>query len=903
MRTFLSTILICLYFNILPAQSTNGAMRKSPIDTADILHWPIIPDGPGTIISNNGEYLLYRAWHIPPGSASTMIRATGRNWETALISARQATFTDDSRHVVFITQHNSLCLLTLPDVRREYEENVHSFELFMHKGNEMLIYQRANQERELVLYELTTSLKKVYDNIDGYIVSKNGQSMVLQTSPSLSGNAALLWVDIGTKEPKTIWKGSNPGSLCFDDLGKQLAFLVYDSTTGDNALWLYNADKKNAVEYLKPGPGNPGKLIKLAAISNFDRSGKKLFLQLTEKSQSHSNINESFMTVWNYIDPKLQTLQTGEKMGGTPSYLAVLSIQPPHNVWRLQQQNENITTNNEGDLIVSTFQEGSGSESYWNKAAFSSTSLINLNERKRTPLPLINITFSPNQKYLLGNKIAEPWGSDLYLYELSTHTFRNITKSIPLVSRRKESDMVETSNGKGLIVACWLPADSGLLVYDDYDIWQVDPTGKKNAINLTKGREKKIQFRLADDEYNFPKENIKPGQPVLLTAFNIRTKQNGFCQLKWATGRQPEPLFMGDHFFSKIGTNSHFLKARDRNIYLVRREETGQAPNIFSTEDFRNFSPVTHLHPEKSVNWFTSELVTFSTTDGIETKAILYKPENFDPKNKYPLLIHYYDKLSDELNRYRPPQGWGTGADLDVAWFASNGYLVLLTDIYFDIDKPGESIYKAVTGAAKHIVGRLYVDKDRIGIQGHSFGGYETNYLVTHSGLFTAAVSSAGVSDAMSSYGSLWPDGNSVQEYFEQRAYRIIRPPWHAPFIYKNNSPLFSVSHVNTPVLIVHNKGDRNVSFEQGLEFFTSLRRAGKRAWMLQYDNGGHGLRGDDYKDYIFKTSQFFNHYLKGAPPPEWMTRGIPASMKGVYNRLSLDKDIKTPGNSPLINK
>src|SRR5258708_1899627 len=286
------------------------------------------------------------------------------------------------------------------------------------------------------------------------------------------------------------------------------------------------------------------------------------------------------------------------------------------------------------------------------------------------------------------------------------------------------------------------------------------------------------------------------------------------------------------------------LKARDANVYLVNRERANQSPNVFYTTDFKTYIPISNVYPEKGVNWFNSELINFTTSDGIQTQGILYKPENFEPAKKSPLIINYYDKKSDELNMYRIP---GTpvayeGGELDIAWFASHGYLVLLTDIHFTIGKTGESVYKAIVGAAQYLSQRPFVDKKHIGIQGHSFGGWETNYLVTHSNLFAAAVSSSGVSDLTSDYGSLWFEKTSKQEYAETRRFGLPATPWERPDLYVKNSPIFYVGQVTTPILMVHNKNDGNVGFGQGLEFFTALRRAGKKAWMLQYDNGSHGL-------------------------------------------------------------
>jgi dipeptidyl aminopeptidase/acylaminoacyl peptidase len=184
-----------------------------------------------------------------------------------------------------------------------------------------------------------------------------------------------------------------------------------------------------------------------------------------------------------------------------------------------------------------------------------------------------------------------------------------------------------------------------------------------------------------------------------------------------------------------------------------------------------------------------------------------------------------------------------------------------------------------------------------MGIQGHSFAAWETNYVIAHTERFAGAVSSAGLSDLVSNYGELWGEfGGGRAEQVENRQYRLGVTPWQRPDLYINNSPIFRANRVATPLLIVANKKDANVGFSQGLEFFLALRRLGKRAWMLQYDESSHGEGGKDKVDYLIRMTQFFDHYLKGAPAPKWMTQGVPARLKGIDDGLELDAPWKTPG-------
>jgi len=183
-----------------------------------------------------------------------------------------------------------------------------------------------------------------------------------------------------------------------------------------------------------------------------------------------------------------------------------------------------------------------------------------------------------------------------------------------------------------------------------------------------------------------------------------------------------------------------------------------------------------------------------------------------------------------------------------------------------------------------------------MGLQGHSFGGYETNYLITHSCLFAAACETAGVSDLISEYGSD-ARGTYPMYHAELSQGRIGATPWQRADLYINNSPIFNADKVTTPLLMMHNKGDDVVPFSQGMEFFMALRRLGKRVWLLQYDGSGHVINGNKSAlDFTIRVTQFFAHYLKDDPAPTWMTKGIPAALKGIDTGLEPDTEIKKPG-------
>lgn len=345
------------------------------------------------------------------------------------------------------------------------------------------------------------------------------------------------------------------------------------------------------------------------------------------------------------------------------------------------------------------------------------------------------------------------------------------------------------------------------------------------------------------------------------------------------------------------------LRAGGNGAYVVQRSSASESPNYFYTTDFKTFNSLSDVHPEKSYNWYTTELITWKTFDGSVDQGVLYKPEDFDPHKKYPLIINYYEKKSANLHKYWNPEPMGS--ELEIPWFVSHGYLVFTPDIHYKIGHTGASAYNAVVSGAKYLTGFPWVDSAHIGIQGHSFGGFETNYLVAHTHMFAAAMASSGFADIVSGYGALgYGAGSFWSWYLEHSQFRLGATPWQRPDLYLENSPILRADHVTTPLLMMNNKGDTIVPFAQGVEWFSALRRLGKRVWMLQYDGERHSIIDQKAaRQHTVRVTQFFDHYLTGAPAPKWMTEGVPARLKGLETGLNLDRPEAEPVAGALLIK
>ncbi|PSL45688.1 dipeptidyl aminopeptidase/acylaminoacyl peptidase [Chitinophaga niastensis] len=872
--------------------------QKLPTDTSVFGKWLSVKS---PIISNNGEYALYTINNEPVNNHTLVIQAIHTNWKMEIPGTGNAAITQDSRMVVFIKPGDTLCLLTLSTSVVEYLPHVSSFQLFKQDGKECLAYQLNDRRKEFVLRDLGTGNHESFTGVTNYLLSHDGNTILLQTESKLDSviTLSLKWVNIPSGNMITIWstgfgeQEKKASNFVFDASNAQLAYIVQEGVDNDSetSFWYYKAGTSKAIMLVNNQSVGIDHGLRLNNITSFSKDGNRLFFTLKEKEVPTPKRVAVKVDIWSYTDSKLQSQQLYESgQEEQDTYTAVIQIDDQH-IFRLQQEVDDSYLRffdvKSNDITFTCNSRGNWDERNWNANAVSSdaTYLINTRngERIRTDGNFIADVQSGGKYVILLNR-------DVLSYEIATGVTRNITQflHIPLVDN--EFDDNPGPKPRGLSVVAWLDNEEAVLICDKYDIWKVDPAGRKPAVNLTNGygRKHNIVFRLTEDK-KYRNKFIANNEKLILDAFDRTTKNSGFYSIALGSKGDPELLSMGPYTFRLASS------ALDTTAYIVERSNASQSPNYFWTSDFKTFTPLSHVYPEAAYNWLSSALITWKTFDGRSTQGVLYKPENFDPKKKYPVIFYYYEKLSDELNKYREPEaaeGW-----INIPWFVSNGYLVFTPDIHYTTGKPGESAYNSVVSAAKYLAEFPWVDATKMGIQGHSFGGYETNYIVTHTNVFAAAMSASGIADCISGYGSLSKEGGSLQYFYEVDQTRIGATLWGKPSLYIKNSPIFFADKVTTPLLLMNNKEDAVVPFAQGVEFFTALRRLGKKAWMLQYDGEAHSLQDEKaIKDYTIRITQFFDHYLKGALPPKWMTRGISAKMKGIDDGLELDDSIKTPG-------
>jgi dipeptidyl aminopeptidase/acylaminoacyl peptidase len=339
--------------------------------------------------------------------------------------------------------------------------------------------------------------------------------------------------------------------------------------------------------------------------------------------------------------------------------------------------------------------------------------------------------------------------------------------------------------------------------------------------------------------------------------------------------KQPEPVVVADASFGNL------MKARNAEQYLVTKGTFVDYPNLHTGNSLTSLTRISDANPQqRSYNWGTVELVRWNSTDGVPLKGLLYRPENFDSTRQYPMVVYHYEQRSQNLHSYVAPNGRNV---VNPSHYVSNGYLVFEPDIYYEEGYPGPSALKSIIPGVTMLLARGFVDPKGIGIQGQSWGGYQGLYMITQTKIFSAAMLGAPVVNMTSAYGGIrWGSGLARSFQYEVGQSRIGGSLWETPLRYIENSPLFWLDRVETPVFMMHNDMDDAVPWYQGIEAFVALRRLGKEVYLINYNNDVHNPQSRaNQKDMAMRMQQFFDHHLRGMPAPDWMRKGVPYLAKG----------------------
>jgi dipeptidyl aminopeptidase/acylaminoacyl peptidase len=400
-------------------------------------------------------------------------------------------------------------------------------------------------------------------------------------------------------------------------------------------------------------------------------------------------------------------------------------------------------------------------------------------------------------------------------------------------------------------------------LYDKFDLWKVNADGSQ-ATKLTNGAPQEIRYRYAklDPEEEF----IDTDKPLYLTMFGIWSKKSGYARL---SGGKTEPLIWADKSIDRLA------KAKDADTYVWVSQTFEESPNYFAAgPNLSDAKRISNTNPfQANYAWSHSELIDYKNPKGVHLQGALYYPAGYEPGKKYPMIVYLYEKLSDGLHHYAPPS---ERTYYSPSAITSHGYFLLMPDIVFRPREPGLSVAECVTAAVKKVVAAGNVDEKKIGVIGHSWGGFDTAFLATHTTLFAAAVAGAPITDLISNYGNHhWSSGIAETDHIETGQQRMEVPLYEDLQAYIRNSAVFNVQNMTTPLLIEVGDSDGTVFFHQGVELYNIARRAKKEVVLIEYAGEDHGLRKKaDQIDYQRRIFAWFGHYLKGEPAADWITNG-----------------------------
>ena len=784
---------------------------------------------------------------------------------------------------------------------------------------------KVNYGNPVMLINLNSGVRRTFPNVIESTFSKFGTAFAFatscpqtdQTDEPIDGVHVVRLDD----SPKTTQVFTGVGdfkNLAFNEKGSRLAFITnhddYEAKTPTWALYLWvDGDDQSKMIAAEGKRGIPADWWVAPNSSQlFAENDSRLYFEtaplpesvLKERESANGNNEKgdepekAKLDVWHWQDPQLQPQQLLQARAERDRDYRAAYVFESEKIIQLATREVprvSIDPRSISKLAVANTNVEYRKALSWDIPGFQDAWLINLDTGKRRPIlekVKWNTSISPSGEYVV-------WfdGEKKHWYAKSTANEKakpvKMSKGIRYALQNELHDTPNLARQYGS--AGW-SKDDAFLVYDRYDIWELDPTGEEKPFNLTEGQGRKSEISFRYQRLDNEERTIDLEKQMVLQAFNRKSKASGYYALNLATEDDQsslEPLIMLDESVSGLE------KAKDADNVIFTRNTFRMCPDLWASDlKFKKISRVSDTNPQQDqFTWGTAEPVSWKATDGQKLDGILYKPDGFDPEKKYPLMVYFYERYSDDIHRYYAPAAGRS--IINFSFYVSRGYVVFIPDIPYKTGQPGPSAANAILPGVDALVKKGFIDKDKIGMQGHSWGGYQTAYLVTQTDMFACAESGAPVSNMTSAYGGIrWGSGMSRMFQYERTQSRIGDDLWSARDKYIANSPVFFADKINTPLLILHNDEDGAVPWYQGIELFVALRRLEKPAWMLNYNGDPHWVMGQqNRRDFAIRMQQFFDHYLKDAPEPEWMAVGVPAVKKGKEFGLSLLEPREKEGN------
>lgn len=576
------------------------------------------------------------------------------------------------------------------------------------------------------------------------------------------------------------------------------------------------------------------------------------------------------LVVWNWQDKRLQSeQQVEESEDKTFSYLAVYRPDENKFIRLADDQVREVTPAREGKYAIGRatapyeLMGNLDGRYYFDVYTFN----LQTGERK---LALKKARWV-NESSPTGTQFAYYQDGDYFTYDMTTGQSTNITKSVP-------ASFIDTEDDHNIVKPPtpffgWSKDGKYVFLSDNWDIWQI-AADRSTAINLTmNGRKEQIRYG-QPAVLNADQHGYDLAKPLYVEVYGEWTKKEGIGIIE--PGKPGLTRVMWDD-----AVYGPVLKARQADVFLYTRQTYKDPPDYYvAGAAIANGKKITDLAAATGQDKFLwsagTILVDYKSDKGDKLQGALHLPANYQKGKRYPTIVYLYEKLSQTANQYLRPVVPRTG--FNPAVYTSNGYAVFTPDITYKLNDPGMSAVWCVVPAVKALIATGVADPKHIGIHGHSWGGYQTAFIITQTNMFAAAVAGAPLTDMISMYAIVYKNAGVVNgEIFESSQGRFTTGPWENWSAYTRNSPVAQAANVKTPLVILSNDKDGAVDFTQGMEYYNTLRRLQKPVVLLEYPGENHGLaRLPNQKDYAIRMKEFFDHFLMGKPAPDWYRNGVP---------------------------
>ncbi len=812
-----------------------------------------------------------------------------------LVFSRNKVYTFPNLKQFTVPKENGRWVAILTDMKKQEKVDKENKDNAGKKPNEAKVKSAPLNElaSQLVLFQASSGDTVCFQNVTEYFYASSGKKItfICQTKDSLDHTEVRVF-DTDKRRCDVIFKQDGTAKkITLNKQGERIGFLFSSDTIKEKVYSLYYGLLTAGVPKAAVIPDGPGLPKSWSASENadlsFSENSRYLFLSTNRKPQAEPKDTlladeKPVLDVWSWKDKELQpeqklNLEKEKKRTYKGVYLTEKEkfIQLGDTIIR------EIRTIQKGDgkVALGIDQSQYKLQTSWTGDSNADYYLVD--------------TESGSKRMILKNKSMaslSPAGNYVIWYDPSDSTWfarstkidsnqtLNLSSAIPVSLCDERWDMPGEPNPYG--IAGWSENDQFLYIYDRYDIWKIDLSNPGSPVNATNNYGRKNNIRLRYLRLDPEAEFIDIRKPLIIQAFNEINKFAGYYSADLQKSSDPRMLIM------KAEKIDNLIKAKNAPVLICTRETVSEFPNIWACNlSFDHLRQLSDSNPQQKLFvWPKVKLVKWTSFTGETLEGLLYMPETIDTTLKYPMIIYFYERNADYLNAYTPPTL--TRSTVNRTHYASNNYIVFIPDITYKSGNPGQSAFDAVVSGAQFVTNNFhFVDRNNIGIQGQSWGGYQTAWLITQTNMFKAAMAGAPVSNMTSAYGGIrWGSGMSRMFQYEKEQSRIGGTLWDKPLMYIENSPIFYVPKIETPLLIMSNDNDGAVPWYQGIELFTAMRRLNKPAWMLTYNGEEHNLRAESRAnriDLTIRMKQFFDHFLKGEPMPSWMSNGIPAIRKG----------------------